>query len=104
MSDRLVWPVFAIIVMLIVGSYYEALSVRESETRKVCVTTNDARLNLNHRSDALANYITTALELNAAARKIQPTPAKLAGLERQELKALRRLRAEQRPLPLVDCG
>lgn len=103
MSDRLVWPVFAIIVLLIVGSYYEALSVRDAEVHKACVTTNDGRRNLNNRSTALAAYITTALKLSAAAQKIQAPPPKLHPLEKRELKALRRLRSQQRPLPLVSC-
>jgi hypothetical protein len=102
-DPRRIWAVFLVIVVLIVGSYYEALSVRDSETHKVCVTTNEARQNLNNRSNALASYITTVLALNAAVQKVQPTPQKLASLQAQELKALRRLRSEQRPLPLVSC-
>jgi hypothetical protein len=102
-DNDLVWALAAIIVVLIVGSYYEAFNASDQVSHKTCASINDGRANLNHQASTLRRYITTALALNMAVDKIQPPPAKLVKLQGEEVAALKRLRAAQKPLPLVAC-
>lgn len=102
-DNDLVWALAFILVCITIGAYYETLSVRDQAAHRACMSINDGRENLNRRSDSLAHYITTVLMLNAAARKLQPTPHVLVKLEGEEVAALKHLRAEQKPLPLVSC-
>lgn len=102
-DNDLVWALFFIVIVLLVGGYYETLNVRDSANHHACETVNDGRQNLDRRSNALSHYIDTVLRLDAAAEKIRPTPPPLLKLHDEEVRALRRLQEAQKPLPLIAC-